>query len=235
MKTTRRNAIAMVAMSLLLSACGAGSKNNADSGKAPEAKEAAAPAADAQKQDNVSAKPVLKQAKVDEAAKMLTLVMAENAGDVEAELKGKTFTAADFGADGVFSHDNLLETDSYFCHIVDKFWAVERADGSILGFLFKEGEDSDLDQNGNPVDKEEEIKIAFAFEMKDGKAVNVTEKYIPDEKSIVPYTKIKPDLIWQVRTNHYGFGKIRCAVETDGDGDVVYFAWDGEKFVVSEP
>ncbi len=215
----------MLAASLLLSACGAGNPNNSTSEKTTDT---------STQVEATNEKPTLKCAKTDVAAKMLRLILDENAGIAEEKIKGKDFTDADF-KDGVFSSDNLYEDSELFLHLVDKFWAVEKADGSVVGFFFKEGEQYEKDKDGNQIDAEEEIFIAFAFELQGNKVVNVSEKYIPDEKTIVPYTKIKPDLIWSVNTNHYDFGKIRCSVETDGDSEVIYFAWNGEKFVVSEP
>ncbi len=222
MKT--KKLIAMVAASLLLTACGASNQNNSESGKTQEVQE----------NSTEASAPTLKCAKTDMAAKMLRLILDENAGIAEEKLKGKDFTEADF-KDGVFSSDNLYEDSELYLHIVDKFWAVEKADGSVVGFFFKEGETYDKDANGNQDSKNEEIFIAYAFEFQGDNLVNVSEKYIPDEKTIIPFTKIKPELIWGVNINHYDFGKIRCAVETDGDVDVIYFAYNGEKFVISEP
>lgn len=219
-----KNLLAVAAMSLLLTACGSASQNNYAENNSSKDSTCA--------QQTVAQKPSLKRADDAKALKMLNEIWKEIAGTAENTLNVKEFTQADFNQDGVFSKDLLYEDSEIMLHLVDKFWAVEKADGSILGFFFKEGEEKDLVSN----EGQDEIFIAFAYEYQDGVLVEASGKYIPNEQTIVPYTKIKEDLILKVNTNHYGFGKIRCAVQaTDDSSDCIYFAWNGEKFVVSEP
>lgn len=225
MKTTGKTAIAMVAASLFLIACGAGNKNTTASEETTEntAVEATVKT------------PTLKAAKADVAAKMLNKIMASQARTDEPQNKEKNFTAADFKENGVWDCEILSEPKGSYAHYYEHFWAVEMADGKVLGFFFRDGEEYDTDDEGNQCDMESVINTAMAFELQGDNIVDVTEKYIPNRKSIVPYTTIEADLIWNVYSTHYDFGKIRTDVDSDGDCDVIYFAWDGVTFVVSEP